>query len=326
MQQNVAVLHRELRTGRGVVVVDQRRDGYVNLTQMGQASGKLVGTWRQNQDTQDYLDELSSTIGIPIVDLLFTVNDAPVGQRHTWGHPRVALKFAAWCNKKFEVQVYEWIEELRTTGVVDLRPKGTAVQNALNAIGLAVKDIDEHVAVVEAKTDANTTEIARVNSNVVRIEQAYYTVQKKRQTAAQRHNRMHRDDVMREKAYRFAGGRCMNPHCRRSLWLHPDEAPSPDDVANVDHVNPVNYGGRLTWDDLQVLCPPCHRRKTLAELQAGRAVASMDFRHHHPGFVAQCAEQQEKDTLQQIAAEQRRILPLFDGCCLPLRPEPQAGG
>ena len=316
MQQSAIVLHRELRTASGVAIVDQRPDGYFNLTQMGQASGKLVGTWRQNQDTQDYIEELSSTIGIPIVELVQVITDAGNGQRHTWGHPRVALKFAAWCNKKFEVQVYEWIEELRTTGNVDLRLKGTAVQNALNAIGLAVKDIDEHVAVVEKKTDANTQEIARVNSNVVRIEQAYTTAQRRRLRAAQRYHAEHTLSDMREKAYRWAGGRCLNTRCRRALWLHDDEAPTPDDLMQLDHVAAVHQGANLTWDNIQPLCGPCHRRKTLTQRQG----QCLDYRPGNSEFVAACARQQHQDDLQQLAKEERHMLPLFDGCCLPLRP------
>ena len=225
MQQSVAVLRRELRTDTGVVCIDQRHDGYINLTQMCQAAGKLVGNWLKNQDTDDYLLELASTIRIRIVDLVQVITDAPVGERHTWAHPRAALKCAAWCHKKFEVQVFEWIEELRTTGVVDLRQKGTALQNALDAIGLAIKEDRQDINVLQKDMVQVKSEVAHVKTNVIRIEQAYTTSRRRSLRAAQRYHAEHNLSDMREKTYRWAGGRCLNTRCRRALWLHDDEAP-----------------------------------------------------------------------------------------------------
>ena len=162
------------------------------------------------------------------------------------------------------------------------------------------------------------TEVAHVKSNVIRLENGFSKQHRKQQANAQRRNNMHPIEVMRDKAWRFAGCACMC--CGRKLWLYEDEADTPNDVANIEHVVPVHNGGRLTWDNIQVLCPrPCHDRKTLAERLLGRHDASKDYRDNHPGFKAKCAEQQEKDTLQQRIQMEREALPLFDGSCLPLR-------
>lgn len=315
-----AIIFRTLTTTKGTIQIAQRPfDGYINVTPMCYAVQKYPANWKENQSAKDYLEELSLDVGIPIANLIQTIQGrGDRMEQGTWVHPLIASRIAQWCHPSFAVQVDRWVLEILSgRSVQPQRPPMTqALVDALDAH-------DAHFFQVDARLDDHDKKINRLDSNIIRIEQVYHVGQKKRQTAGQRHNRLHRDDVMREKAYRFASGRCMNPHCLRALWLHPDESPGPDAVANVDHVHPVNTGGTLVWNNLQVLCLPCHQRKTLAERQAGRHVVSMDFRHHHPGFVGKCAEQQSKDELQRLAHEERRVLPLFDGSCLPLPPPGQ---
>jgi hypothetical protein len=38
----------------------------------------------------------------------------------TWGHPKVAIRFAQWCSDDFAIQVDTWIDELLTTGQVTI--------------------------------------------------------------------------------------------------------------------------------------------------------------------------------------------------------------
>ena len=42
-------------------------------------------------------------------------------------------------------------------------------------------------------------------------------------------------------------------------------------AAEVDHITPLTLGGTDDDANLQALCTPCHRTKTLAEARAGRA-------------------------------------------------------
>lgn len=43
--------------------------------------------------------------------------------RGTWAHPKIAIRFAQWCNVKFAIQVDFWIDELLNTGKVELAVK-----------------------------------------------------------------------------------------------------------------------------------------------------------------------------------------------------------
>jgi len=35
--------------------------------------------------------------------------------------------------------------------------------------------------------------------------------------------------------------------------------------ADFDHIKPVSQGGEHTWENVQALCPECHRKKTNKE-------------------------------------------------------------
>ena len=50
-----------------------------------------------------------------------------------------------------------------------------------------------------------------------------------------------------------AGGRCQTPGCEFRHNLQ------------IDHIKPFSYGGSHELDNLQLLCPNCHRSKTLRE-------------------------------------------------------------
>ena len=74
-----------------------RADRYVSLTDMAQATDKLFGHWNENKKTHSYLTALSGVIGIPITGLVQAIQGGDPQDQGTWGHPKVALRFAQWC-------------------------------------------------------------------------------------------------------------------------------------------------------------------------------------------------------------------------------------
>jgi len=131
-----------------------REDRYVSLTDMAQATGKEVKHWNENKGTWSYLQALSSKVGIPTSKLIEIIRGGSAHEQGTWGHPKVALRFAQWCSDDFAVQVDCWIDELLTTGNVSLqqlqpqpqlafdtqvRLEVELIQNVLTASGIDVK-------------------------------------------------------------------------------------------------------------------------------------------------------------------------------------------
>jgi hypothetical protein len=98
----------------------RQSDRYVSGTDMAQACGKLFGHWNMLKSTTEYLQALESVIGIPITELVQVFQGGVPENQGTWLHPKVALRFAQWCSAKFAVQVDCWIDELLTTGKVEL--------------------------------------------------------------------------------------------------------------------------------------------------------------------------------------------------------------
>jgi hypothetical protein len=98
----------------------RQSDRYVSGTDMAQAANKLFADWNRLKSTSEYLQELESVMGIPITDLVQVYQGGIPENQGTWLHPKVALRFAQWCSAKFAVQVDCWIDELLTTGKVEL--------------------------------------------------------------------------------------------------------------------------------------------------------------------------------------------------------------
>jgi hypothetical protein len=86
-----------------------RKDGYINATQLCKAGNKLFGHYQTSKQTQDYLQALSSNIGIPIMKLL----DSKVGGSHsgTYVHRKVAYHLAQWISPQFALQVSNWLKD-----------------------------------------------------------------------------------------------------------------------------------------------------------------------------------------------------------------------
>ena len=107
-------------------------DGYWNLTVMCSAHGKLFADFLRRKSAKAYLEALSSAMGIPIAELI-QIKEGGINQG-TWGHPRVALKLAAWCSPRFEVWVYTVIEKLLQDGQVTLENEIESLRQSLDSV------------------------------------------------------------------------------------------------------------------------------------------------------------------------------------------------
>lgn len=109
--------------------ISTRANGDWNLTQMCQAHGKQVGDFLRLKTTQDYLAKLGTTTGIPKAELVQVTRGGAHPEQGTWGHRMVAIRLAQWCSDEFAVQFVFWIEELLTTGSVNINLQNVAKCN-----------------------------------------------------------------------------------------------------------------------------------------------------------------------------------------------------
>jgi KilA-N domain len=100
------VMHK----ANGLQIGQRREDGYINLTQMAQASHKDLHDYFRLNSTQAFMKELSLEPGISgskIVQVLRGRGDRV--ERGTWGHPYVAIHCGQWCSPNFAVLVSKWV-------------------------------------------------------------------------------------------------------------------------------------------------------------------------------------------------------------------------
>lgn len=108
IQMELALIPHEMENIR----VDQRMmDGYINATAMCKAVGKQLCHYMENNSTKEFLDELSSVLGIPRTGLVVMVRGGKPELQGTWVHPDVAVNLGQWCSAKFAVAVSQWVRE-----------------------------------------------------------------------------------------------------------------------------------------------------------------------------------------------------------------------
>ena len=70
----------------------KRQDGYINLNQMANATGKRIDHWLENKSTNTFLKRFSKDAGVSLVAIRGR------GKGGTWAHPEIAKRFWDWCN------------------------------------------------------------------------------------------------------------------------------------------------------------------------------------------------------------------------------------
>ena len=93
-------------------LINQRAvDGYVNATAMCKAVSKNFADYRRLLNTEAFLKELSSVVGIPITELVYSYQGGNPQTQGTWVHPDVAINLGQWCSPKFAVAVSRWVRD-----------------------------------------------------------------------------------------------------------------------------------------------------------------------------------------------------------------------
>jgi hypothetical protein len=108
-----------LELDNGYIIESREEDGYIDVTNLCTAGKKKFKHWNSLSKTTGFLKELSSTVGIPTVELI-KQNTGGNGNRHTWVHPQVAINIAQWISPRFDVKVSAWVLEVMMTGKVDI--------------------------------------------------------------------------------------------------------------------------------------------------------------------------------------------------------------
>lgn len=105
MTSNTALSGREWN---GITISQRIADGYINATQMAKANGKHLAHYLANDRTAQYLQALSTSVGIPTDQLIQSRKGGNPELQGTWAHPRLAVDLARWISPEFAVAVDGW--------------------------------------------------------------------------------------------------------------------------------------------------------------------------------------------------------------------------
>jgi hypothetical protein len=109
------------RSFNKIEIHQKTEDGYINLNQMADATGKRIDNWLRLQETKELIAEFDQQ-QIDSSDLrnrsvaVISIKGGSGGGGGTWAHPDIALQFAQWCSPSFALQVSRWVREWMTTG------------------------------------------------------------------------------------------------------------------------------------------------------------------------------------------------------------------
>jgi len=148
-------------------------DRYVSLTDMAKAAGKRFNNWNRLESTKSYLNTLSSVTQIGATELIQVFQGGDPEKQGTWGHPKVALRFAQWCSDDFAVQVDFWIDELMTKGQVSLNGSQQPASD---------RDLPDNLKALQLLLD-NAAEMHRKQQELERRQQELETQQREQSLA-----------------------------------------------------------------------------------------------------------------------------------------------
>jgi hypothetical protein len=103
-------------------IIPIQKNGMVNATLLCQAGGKFFKDYLKNKQTEVFLQALESDRRILQSDLIIVKKgNSTKFTQGTWVHRLVAIDLARWISPTFAVQMTKWMDELMTTGRVELQ-------------------------------------------------------------------------------------------------------------------------------------------------------------------------------------------------------------
>lgn len=117
--------------------IRHREDGFMSLTDMCQANGKLISHWFELKSTKEYLEVLKDRRYRDSGNGPIEINRGGVPtEQGTWGDRHVAIRLAQWLSPEFALQVDEWVLEIMTKGSASIKSEQPAIGASLGIADL----------------------------------------------------------------------------------------------------------------------------------------------------------------------------------------------
>jgi hypothetical protein len=295
--------------------------GRYNLNDFWRVSGagedKRPSQWLENDDTKDFIKTLKEHHGNFHDDVVTKVHGGNNSGVFT-DNELVAIKYAAWINKPFEIEVYKaFLEKARekyndpgdhldiAQHLIDEQRKQRCEQRKQRGNITDLQKWKEN----KDKSDKETDFIARQA-----YERAFRTAKELAQYKRDRQKRaMHRiPDWMTTWLLNITGGCCMK--CGRQCRWDVDE--NHDLYGHKDHIERPHDGYIVDLRKLQLLCQEDHKIKTRLE-RRGIPWRELDFRSEAVKRSAEIRVKAHKKNQKRHASNEPDLPNLLDNCASP---------
>lgn len=170
----------------GIPISFEFSDGnkMINATEMTRSfKGKLAADFLRLGSTKEYISLLDERYGNSHIaskrEVLRVVKggDAAQGEQGTWMDEKLALKFAAWLSPRFELWVYDRIQELLISGKTEIREfQPTGVIQSLRLIVEKLEDQEILNEKVRGELDQAAQRLDELEAKIVSVDENYYTI------------------------------------------------------------------------------------------------------------------------------------------------------
>ncbi|MGH1337250.1 MAG: KilA-N domain-containing protein [Aureispira sp.] len=158
----------------------------VNATEMAKPFGKQVGGFLRTKETKEYIGLLEdryanlhigqNRLVLRVIKGGYTVKNCVA--QGTWMDEKLALKFASWLSSKFELWVYDRIDELLKIGKTEL-PDYRPSTEIIKSIRLISDQLEYHEREIgEIKEDIGLIKnyMSELEAKIISIDKKYYSV------------------------------------------------------------------------------------------------------------------------------------------------------
>jgi hypothetical protein len=146
----------------------REEDGYINITNLCKAGGKLFADWSRLKRTECFKQVLSNDMEIPITELIKVGSGSKCETSQTWSHPQIAINISQWISPEFDVLVSKWVYQIMLTGKVDIRDSKTTQE--LDIMNKENKLLKNRIKLLESKTlQKQKREVFENDKNVVYV-------------------------------------------------------------------------------------------------------------------------------------------------------------
>jgi hypothetical protein len=154
----------------------------INATEMARSfKGKAVADFLRLKNTKEYIGLLEERYGNSHIarEVLRVVKGGDVsdGLQGTWMDEKLALKFAAWLSPRFELWVYDRIQELLTTG--ETRLQGIPASGFASTLRLLAEQWEkqEHInEEVRQELHHAAERLDELEAKITSVDDHYYTI------------------------------------------------------------------------------------------------------------------------------------------------------